>query len=89
MVSQFVSSEQAHRKWLGKMVSRVTKGAYSLGADSGNILVQNRMTGQLIEEKMQVYVRLGIRLGYRGMASTVEGARGDYLLILMRQFALS
>lgn len=34
----------------------VTKGAYSLGADSGNILVQNRMTGQLLEEKMQIYV---------------------------------
>jgi phosphatidylserine decarboxylase len=27
--------------------------------------VQNRMTGQLEEEKMQVYVRLGIRLLYK------------------------
>lgn len=34
----------------------MTKGAYQLGADSGNILVQNRMTGQLLEEKMQIYV---------------------------------
>jgi hypothetical protein len=27
--------------------------------------VQNRVTGQLEEEKMQVYVRLGIRLLYK------------------------
>lgn len=27
-----------------------------MGADSANLLVQNRMTGQLIEEKMQIYV---------------------------------
>ena len=33
--------------------------------NSANIIVQNRMTGQLEEEKMQVYVRLGIRLLYR------------------------
>lgn len=76
MVSNFVTSEQAHRKWFRRAISRgllfilrlscvtkahfdsdaVTKGAYSLGADSGNILVQNRMTGQLLEEKMQIYV---------------------------------
>jgi phosphatidylserine decarboxylase len=33
--------------------------------NSANIIVQNRMTGQLEEEKMQVYVRLGIRLLYK------------------------
>ena len=34
------------------------------------------MTGQLEEEKMQVYVRLGIRLLYKGATSRMEGARG-------------
>ena len=34
--------------------------------NSANIIVQNRLTGQLEEEKMQVYVRLGIRLLYKG-----------------------
>lgn len=33
--------------------------------NSANIIVQNRLTGQLEEEKMQVYVRLGIRLLYK------------------------
>ena len=41
--------------------------------NSANIIVQNRLTGQLEEEKMQVYVRLGIRLLYKvgGPFSTV------------------
>jgi phosphatidylserine decarboxylase len=38
------------------------------------------MTGQLEEEKMQVYVRLGIRLLYKGARSQVEGARARSLL---------
>lgn len=39
------------------------------------------MTGQLEEEKMQVYVRLGIRLLYKGWKSRMEGARGMYFAI--------
>ena len=35
------------------------------------------MTGQLEEEKMQVYVRLGIRLLYKGAKSQMEGNRGS------------
>ena len=38
------------------------------------------MTGQLEEEKMQVYVRLGIRLLYKGVRSQMEGARARNLL---------
>jgi phosphatidylserine decarboxylase len=36
------------------------------------------MTGHLEEEKMQVYVRLGIRLLYKGAKSRMEGARGMF-----------
>jgi len=46
--------------------------------NSANIIVQNRLTGQLEEEKMQVYVRLGIRLLYTGASGRMEGARGKY-----------
>jgi hypothetical protein len=35
-------------------MNKVAIGAYSLGANSANILVQDRMTGQLQEEKMAV-----------------------------------
>jgi len=38
------------------------------------------MTGQLEEERMQTYVRLGIRLLYKGIKSQVEGARARNLL---------
>ena len=41
--------------------------------NSANIIVQNQITGQLEEEKMQVYVRLGIRLLYKGATSRMEG----------------
>lgn len=37
------------------------------------------MTGQLEEEKMQVYVRLGIRLLYKGVKGRMEGNRGENL----------
>jgi len=49
--------------------------------------VQNRITGQLEEEKMQVYVRLGIRLLYKGATSRMEGGRGEWVVSLWRDDA--
>ena len=54
--------------------------------NSANIIVQNRITGQLEEEKMQVYVRLGIRLLYKGATSRMEGVRGLFSLGLLSPF---
>jgi chromosome condensin MukBEF MukE localization factor len=51
-------------------------GMLTFSQNSANIIVQNRTTGQLEEEKMQVYVRLGIRLLYKGAKSRMEGSRG-------------
>jgi len=79
-VGNFVTDSQAQRKWYTKIISKVSSGDYRLGANSANIIVQNRMTGQLEEEKMQVYVRLGIRLLYKGATSRMEGARARRLL---------
>jgi phosphatidylserine decarboxylase len=67
--SRFVSKSQAHKKWFSKIVSKVTHGNYRLGANSANILVQDRATGLIEEEKMSIYVRLGIRLLYKGLSS--------------------
>ena len=39
------------------------------------------MTGKLEEEKMQVYVRLGIRLLYKGAKSQMEGNKGSRTLL--------
>ncbi|KAJ9478971.1 Phosphatidylserine decarboxylase proenzyme 2 [Pseudozyma hubeiensis] len=74
-VRNYVTASQAHRKWYTKVVNKISQGNYSLGANSANIIVQDRMSGELMEEKMQVYVRLGIRLLYKGARSRMEGAR--------------
>ncbi|GAA6054109.1 hypothetical protein NBRC10513_006125 [Rhodotorula toruloides] len=75
LVTNFVTASQAQRKFLNKVFAKVTKGQYALGADSANIIVQDRQTGTLQEEKMAVYVRLGIRLMYKGMSGNMEGSR--------------
>ncbi|BGP50687.1 phosphatidylserine decarboxylase [Rhodotorula kratochvilovae] len=80
LVTNFVTASQAQRKLLNKVFAKVMKGSYYLGADSANIIVQDRMTGALQEEKMAVYVRLGIRLMYKGMSGNMEGARIRRLL---------
>lgn len=80
VVGNFVTASQAQRKWYTKIIGKVSSGDYKLGANSANIIVQNRITGQLEEEKMQVYVRLGIRLLYKGAKSRMEGGRARRLL---------
>ncbi|KAJ7767304.1 phosphatidylserine decarboxylase-domain-containing protein [Mycena metata] len=80
VVGNFVTASQAQRKWYTKIIGKISSGDYRLGANSANIIVQNRLTGQLEEEKMQVYVRLGIRLLYKGMKSRMEGGRARRLL---------
>ncbi|ESK89527.1 phosphatidylserine decarboxylase [Moniliophthora roreri MCA 2997] len=80
VVGNFVTASQAQRKWYTKILGKVSAGDYRLGANSANIIIQNRITGQLEEEKMQVYVRLGIRLLYKGMKSRMEGGRARRLL---------
>ncbi|CEL55676.1 phosphatidylserine decarboxylase [Rhizoctonia solani AG-1 IB] len=80
VVGNFVTASQAQRKWYTKMLTKITSGDYQLGANSANIIVQNRITGQLEEEKMQGYVRIGIRLLYKGASSRMEGGRARKLL---------
>lgn len=65
----FVTSSQAQRKWYSKVITKISYGGYKLGANSANILVQDRLTGQINEERMSVYVRLGIRLLYKAVGS--------------------
>ncbi|KAF2725853.1 hypothetical protein K431DRAFT_214885 [Polychaeton citri CBS 116435] len=69
VMAGFVTSSQAQRKWYSKVITKVSYGGYKLGANSANILVQDRTTGMINEERMSVYVRLGIRLLYKGLKS--------------------
>lgn len=69
LMGGFVTASQAQRKWYSKVITKISYGGYKLGANSANILVQDRITGQINEEKMSVYVRLGIRMLYKGLKS--------------------
>ena len=69
VMAGFVTSSQAQRKWYSKVITKISYGGYKLGANSANILVQDRLTGMINEERMSVYVRLGIRLLYKGLKS--------------------
>ncbi len=46
-----------------------------------NILVKDRSTGQLIEERMPVYIRLGIRLLYQKAGSGIKNMSYDSTLL--------
>ncbi|KAG9250201.1 putative phosphatidylserine decarboxylase [Emericellopsis atlantica] len=69
LMNGFVTASQAQRKWYSKVITKLSYGGYKLGANSANILVQDRLTGQINEEKMSVYVRMGIRMLYKGLKS--------------------
>jgi phosphatidylserine decarboxylase len=80
VMAGFVTSSQAQRKWYSKVITKISYGGYKLGANSANILVQDRITGQINEERMSVYVRLGIRLLYKGLkANNMEKKRSEYI----------
>ncbi|KAI8579592.1 hypothetical protein K450DRAFT_241742 [Umbelopsis ramanniana AG] len=80
VMGNFITEAYAQRKWFVKMISKVGYGRYSVGSDNANILVQDRLTGQIIEEKMAVYVRLGMRLLYRGSKNAVHSKRAQKIL---------
>jgi len=83
LMGNFVTEAYAQRKWFVKLVSKVGYGKYSLGTNNANIIVQDRRTGQLIEERMSVYVRLGMRLLYKGMKTSVQSKRAQRILLNM------
>ncbi len=81
VMAGFVTSSQAQRKWYSKVITKISYGGYKLGANSANILVQDRITGQINEERMSVYVRIGIRLLYKGLKSRDMEKKRSKLLV--------
>lgn len=83
VMAGFVTASEAQRKWYSKVITKISYGGYKLGANSANILVQDRITGQINEERMSVYVRLGIRLMYKGLKSRdMEKKRSEFRSLL-------
>ncbi|RKP11570.1 phosphatidylserine decarboxylase-domain-containing protein [Piptocephalis cylindrospora] len=73
IMTNFVSESYAQRKWFTKIVNKVSFGGYGVGKNNANILVLDRATGQIVEEKISTYVRLGIRLMYK--SGKMSGSR--------------
>lgn len=83
----FLTEAYASRKWYSKIVSYVTYGGYRIGKNNGNIIVQDSSTGQLIEERMPSYVRLGIRLIYQ-MAGGRDAVQSKKIKTLLRSMSV-
>lgn len=65
VMSGVVTEAYTSRKWYSKVLKFVGYGQYSIGKNNANILIQDRESGLIIEEKMSPFVRLGIRLLYK------------------------
>ncbi|CCF60451.1 hypothetical protein KAFR_0K00950 [Kazachstania africana CBS 2517] len=64
--ASYVSSEFASKRWFSKVLIKLTYGRYALGKNNANILVQDRETGIIIEEKISAHVKVGMRILYNG-----------------------
>ena len=78
----FVTEANASRGWLTRLGKYITLGKYQLGSVSGNVLVKVRTTGEIVEEKMPGFVRLGMRVLFQTSAggSTVRMKRVQKLM---------
>ncbi|EDO17267.1 hypothetical protein Kpol_538p27 [Vanderwaltozyma polyspora DSM 70294] len=62
----YVSTDFASKRWFSKFLIKLTYGKYALGSNNANILVQDRDTGVILEEKISAHVKLGMRIIYNG-----------------------
>ncbi|KAI9032676.1 phosphatidylserine decarboxylase-domain-containing protein [Phycomyces nitens] len=83
LMGDFVTEAYAQRKWFVKLAAKVGYGTYSPGASNANIIVQDRASGQLVEERMSVYVRVGMRLMYKGMKTSVQSKTAQRIMHTM------
>ncbi|KAF9129413.1 hypothetical protein BGW39_004180 [Mortierella sp. 14UC] len=72
ILGNFVTAANAQRKWITKVVKTLGYGRYMIGKSNANIIVQDRTTGLMLEEKIPTFIRLGIRLLYKGPAQKIR-----------------
>ncbi|KAF9113300.1 hypothetical protein BGX27_001836 [Mortierella sp. AM989] len=72
MLGNFVTEANAQRKWITKVIKSLGYGRYVVGRSNANIIVQDRLTGEMIEERIPTFVRLGIRLLYKSPANKIR-----------------
>ncbi|GMF03275.1 unnamed protein product [[Candida] boidinii] len=76
----YATSHAARRNWYSTILLEFAYGKISLGSNNANILVQHRSTGYVIEEKMSVYVRLGIKVIYQKLNSSATNKKVKKIL---------
>ncbi|KGK40145.1 hypothetical protein JL09_g818 [Pichia kudriavzevii] len=65
----YTTSNHASRRWYVKILAHIAYGRLTVGGNNAHILVQDRVTGLVLEEKISVFVKLGIRLLYKSVKS--------------------
>ena len=70
MMGGLLTEEYASRKWFMRLFSFMSFGGYSIGKNNGNIFIQDRNTGKLIEERIPTYIRLGLRMLHQNLIRT-------------------
>lgn len=65
----YTTSNNASRRWYTKVLAHVAYGRLTVGGNNAHILVQDRETGLVLEEKISAFVKLGIRLLYKSVKS--------------------
>ncbi|CCK70624.1 phosphatidylserine decarboxylase 2 KNAG_0E03670 [Huiozyma naganishii CBS 8797] len=81
----YVSSAMASKRWFSKVWIKLTYGKYALGSNNANILVQDRDTGIIIEEKISAHVKLGMRIIYNGKGKESRKFRNLLKTLSVRQ----
>lgn len=61
----FLTEEDASRKSIYRYLNKLSLGSYKLGIHEGHVLVQDRLTGKIVEEKIPFYLKMILKLLYR------------------------
>ncbi|VEU21946.1 DEKNAAC102944 [Brettanomyces naardenensis] len=71
----YTTSNSATRRWYSNALIKIAYGKLQLGGNNANIMVQDRDSGLIIEERMSVHIRLGIRMLYKSIKSDNSSKR--------------
>lgn len=81
----YVSSEFASKRWFSKILIKLTYGRYAVGSNNANILVQDRDSGIVLEEKISPHVKVGMRIIYNGKGKESKKFRTLLKTLSVRQ----
>lgn len=81
----YVSTEFASKRWFSKILIKLSYGRYALGSNNANILVQDRDTGVILEEKISAHVKVGLRIIYNGKGKESKKFRNLLKTLSIRQ----